>query len=120
MKTIGLKTNRMELENNFIWNFFRDIRVNDEGLQVMASSNGSRMNEEDDHLRHAGICLHLYGENMDIRPTSEKDGFILLCSGDDAVEALKEAVTHLYRVIVKEKVDICEVEASRNNRRKNK
>ena len=48
----------------------------------------------------------------------DDDGFIVLCTGDDAVEALKQAISHLYRVIVKEKVDIREVEAIDGIRRK--
>lgn len=117
MKTVGLYSSRLSVGNERIWNFTRDIQVNDEGVMAMASTNGSPV-EDDDCTRLAGFSLHLNGAGMSVEPTVDDDGFIVLCTGDDAVEALKQAISHLYRVIVKEKVDIREVEAIDGIRRK--
>ena len=110
MKTIGLKTDRLKLGKDHIWNFTRNIQVNDANVLVTASSTGSPV-EGSDNKKRAGFCLHLGGPNMDLDPAEDGDGFIVLCHGKDAVDALKEAVSHLYQVIVKEKIDIREVEA---------
>ena len=117
MKTVGLYSSRLSVGNERIWNFTRDIQVNDEGVMVMASTNGSPV-EGDECTRLAGFSLHLNGAGMSVEPAVDDDGFIVLCTGDDAVEALKQAISHLYRVIVKEKVDIREVEAIDGIRRK--
>ncbi len=110
MKTIGLKSDRLKLGKDFIWNFTRNIQVNEANVLVTASSTGSPVEGLVSKVR-AGFCLHLSGPNMDLDPTDDGDGFIILCHGKDAVDALKEAVSHLYQVIVKEKIDIREVEA---------
>lgn len=119
MKTIGLKTDRLVLsKEDHIWNFTRDIRVNDVSVMVTASSTGSPVSGAA-RKRRAGFCLHLDGPNMDVDPAEDGNGIAVLCQGKDAVDALKEAVSHLYRVIVKEKIDIREVEAIEELRRKN-
>ena len=118
MKIIGLKTDRLKLGKDHIWNFTRNIQVNETNVLVTASSTGSPV-EGSANKRRAGFSLYLGGPNMDIDPAENGDGFIVMCHGKDAVDALKEAVSHLYRVIVKEKIDIREVEAIEDLRRKN-
>ena len=118
MKTIGLKTDRLKLGKDHIWNFTRNIQVNESSVLVTASSTGSPV-EGSVNKKRAGFRLQLVGPNMDVEPAEDGDGFIVLCHGKDAVDALKEAVSHLYRVIVKEKIDIREVEAIDEFRRIN-
>ena len=118
MKTIGLKTDRLKFGKGHIWNFTRNIRVNEANVLVTASSTGSPVDGLVNRKR-AGFCLHVAGPDINIEQAEDGDGYIVLCHGKDAVEALKEAVSHLYRVIVKERIDIREVEAIEELRRKN-
>ena len=117
MKTIGLSANRMDVGKECVWNFARDIRVNDDSVLAMASTTGSAV-EGAVSRRIAGFTLHLNGPHIDVEPAEEGDGVLVVCHGKDAVDALKEAISHLYRVVVKEKVDIRDVGAIEEIRRK--
>ena len=84
-----------------IWNFTRNIQVNEANVLVTASSTGSPV-EGSAYKKRAGFCLYLGGPNMDVDPAEDGNGLIVLCHGNDAVEALKEAVSHAIAALMEQ------------------
>ena len=110
MKRIGLCVDRENFGDFSMWNFYRNIQVNDANISVTAGVNALPLDGSKPGKK-ACLCLHARGPHVDIERSKSGNGFILLCHDSAGTEALKEAIAHLYRVIVLGKIDIRDLES---------
>jgi len=109
MKSVGVETVRRNRPDEPAWGFNHEINFNGARMHAMAATTGC-VAEGNKRKARAKICLCATGKGFWTYSLDTQNGFLLEAFGNDALEALKEAVRHLYQVIVREKVDIQEIE----------
>ena len=88
--------------------FGREYRLLGSRLRIGAGTTG-KMSK---HPR-AMIKVELRGKDLGIRLSGDEKGVLVLAEGKTALSTLKEMICHLYQIIVREKIDIRDLELVR-------
>ena len=88
--------------------FGREYRLKGTSLRVGAGTTG-----ELSERPRAMISVELRGKDLGIRLSGDEKGVLVLAEGKTALSTLKEMICHLYQIIVREKIDIRDLELVR-------